>query len=129
MNTYYLDGAPLDFLQLIKAAEDEGYDGDGGLLTTSEAAEFLRASGHDVTDAPIDEGHTEMKFGDIVENGWASESNPQRIGIYIRDERGGKEALFTDGRGNFWQTGVNDNSKLSIKGSILASVQKGEKDE
>ena len=41
-----------------------------------------------------------MRFGDIVENLFASANNPCRIGIFVK--RIGKNWEFTDGKGEFW---------------------------
>ena len=45
---YLLDGKPVTFSQLINEAQELGYDGNGGLLLTSEAAAVLREHGHTV---------------------------------------------------------------------------------
>ena len=49
--TYLLDGEPVTFTELIRAAETEGYDGEG-LCLTSQAAAILRANGHTVAETP-----------------------------------------------------------------------------
>lgn len=58
-----------------------------------------------------------MKFGDIVVNGWASENNPHRIGIFVRNK--GKTIQLTDGKGHFWETYNDKESKLIVMGSML----------
>jgi hypothetical protein len=57
-----------------------------------------------------------MKFLDIVENGWASEQNPRRIGIYIRKK--GRNFEMTDGKGDFWLM-AGDNEKMRVIGNLL----------
>lgn len=57
-----------------------------------------------------------MKFLDIVENGYASESNPRRIGIFIR--KNGRNCEMTDGKGDFWLSSY-DNDKLQVIGNLL----------
>lgn len=57
-----------------------------------------------------------FQFGDIVENGWASETNPLRRGIFVRDC--GRTWEFTDGQGGFWET-LKHNEKLRKVGSVL----------
>ena len=57
-----------------------------------------------------------FKFGDILENGWASEDNPTRFGIFVRKVSKGYE--LTDGKGKFWIQGKSDH-KLKVLGSVL----------
>lgn len=57
-----------------------------------------------------------MKFLDIVENGYASEDNPRRIGIFIK--RNGRNFEMTDGKGRFWLA-AGDNEKLNVIGNLL----------
>jgi hypothetical protein len=59
----------------------------------------------------------EMKFGDIVENGWASHRNPIRFGIIFKVNA--KDIELTDGEGKFWELVFDKQSKISIRGSIL----------
>jgi hypothetical protein len=42
------------------------------------------------------------KFGDLMRNPWAGESNPRRDAYFVR--RVGDHYEFTDKRGDFWQT-------------------------
>lgn len=42
------------------------------------------------------------KFGDLMRNPWASETNPIRDGYFVR--KCGEYYEFTDRRGKFWQT-------------------------
>lgn len=60
-----------------------------------------------------------FKFGDLIENGWASIDNPRRIGIFVKkNSRGNFE--MTDGKGLFWLN-AKDNEKLVKIGSVLSS--------
>lgn len=66
-----------------------------------------------------------FKFGDIVENGWASEDNPTRKGVVVK--RGvtkgrlnpGPFVQLTDMKGEFWECGAGKDHKLSVVGSVL----------
>lgn len=58
-----------------------------------------------------------VKFGDIIENHYASKDNPHRIGIFIRILD--KSILCTDGKGDFWRPYLNEETKLEIIGSVL----------
>lgn len=68
--------------------------------------------------------NSSFKFGDIIENGYASENNPIRTGVFInygyRNGRcnPGKYLNLTDMNGRFWEYGV-DNDKLMKIGNIL----------
>lgn len=54
------------------------------------------------------------KFGDLVENGWASEGNPTRRGYFVQSFRRtgrmnpGLTWEITDGRGKFWEFRPSD---------------------
>jgi hypothetical protein len=64
---------------------------------------------------------TGLKFGDIVENHWASEHNPHRIGVFIRYKK--EVILITDMKGDFWET-YNDKSSKNVKiGNIFEGQQ------
>ncbi len=59
-----------------------------------------------------------FKFGDIVENGWASDANPTKRGYFVRKgttPRGqlnsGPWIELTDGKGKFWRLPVDSKSK------------------
>ena len=58
-----------------------------------------------------------MKFGDIVENEWASKDNPRRIGIFVRHCK--RDIEVTDGKGTFWHTMKDKDSKTFVIGSVL----------
>lgn len=62
-----------------------------------------------------------MKFGDIVVNGWASERNPHRKGLFVRDK--GKTIEFTDGYGDFWETINDKESKFLVIGNTNDSLK------
>ncbi len=74
-----------------------------------------------------------FKFGDLVENGWASDDNPTRVGVFVR--RGcrtgrmnpGPYAVLTDMKGKFWEVFVRDDSKLTIVGNVLDPTREGER--
>jgi DNA-binding XRE family transcriptional regulator len=57
-----------------------------------------------------------FRFGDIIENGYASNDNPTRIGIFIK--LGSKGYECTNGKGRFW-TIPTDNDKLKHLGNTL----------
>jgi hypothetical protein len=77
------------------------------------------------TDTPAEK---KIKFLDVVENGYAGDSNPRRIGIYIRTGRRsgrmnpGKYYVLTDGKGNFWEMPA-DSEKLRITGNLLRQTE------
>ncbi len=54
------------------------------------------------------------KFGDIIENEWASETNPRRVGIYIGKKSNYLKTIsLTDGNGDVWNL-INDDSSRSV---------------
>jgi hypothetical protein len=59
----------------------------------------------------------ELKFGDIIENGWASERNPTRFGIVVRVKE--RTIECTNGEGKFWELVFDKESRIAIRGSIL----------
>lgn len=58
-----------------------------------------------------------FKFGDLIENHYASEDNPRRIGIFVKKDSNGHFEI-TDGKGKFW-TSAYDNDKLVKIGSVI----------
>jgi len=56
-------------------------------------------------------------FGDVIENGWASDANPTRIGFFVREfTRTGRlnpgvTWEITDGKGKFWEFKPKDISE------------------
>jgi|GEM_PF-4414817 len=65
--------------------------------------------------------HT-FKFGDIIENHYASEDNPRRKAIFIKKNSKGLLEM-TDGKGSFWFSAA-DNEKLVKIGSVIKEVSK-----
>lgn len=61
-----------------------------------------------------------LKFGDIIENGWASERNPIRFGIVIKVKD--KTIHLTNGEGKFWDLCFDKESKIEIVGNALNST-------
>lgn len=57
-----------------------------------------------------------LKFGDIVENGWASIRNPIRFGIVIEVKV--KTIRMTDGKDRFWELCFDAQTKLKLYGNI-----------
>lgn len=49
---YLLDGNEITWQELVRIAQDEGYEEHDGLLTTSMAAMYLRSHGHTVENSP-----------------------------------------------------------------------------
>jgi hypothetical protein len=70
---------------------------------------------------------TDLKpaFLDLVENGWASDTNPTRVGIFIRRlKRTGRlnpgwTLVLTDGEGKFWEVSARS-ERLRVVGNLLA---------
>ena len=58
-----------------------------------------------------------MKFGDIIDNGYASKDNPTKYGIviYSRGIRQGGIRL-TNGKGKYWT--VDPHDKIKVVGNI-----------
>lgn len=61
------------------------------------------------------------KFGDLVENGWASEANPTRTGYFVREFRrphgrmnAGLTWEITDGKGKFWELSPVGDHKITV---------------
>ena len=58
-----------------------------------------------------------LKFGDIIENGWASERNPHKIGIVVKAR--GHSINCTDGEGKFWDLVFDAGAKIKFHGNTL----------
>lgn len=58
-----------------------------------------------------------LKFGDIIENGWASERNPHKFGIVVKAR--GHSINCTDGAGSFWDLCFDWATKIKIHGNTL----------
>ena len=61
------------------------------------------------------------KFGDAVENGWASEANPTRVGLFVREGfrtgkmNRGRYFEVTDGNGKFWELPLDRDHKITVR--------------
>ena len=64
-----------------------------------------------------------MKFGDIVDNGYASDDNPTKYGIVIYS-RGARQGgiRMTDGKGKFWT--VDPHDRIKVVGRIDLTAYK-----
>jgi hypothetical protein len=58
-----------------------------------------------------------LKFGDIIENGWASENNPHKFGIVVKAR--GHSINCTDGAGEFWDLVFDHSTKIKAHGNVL----------
>jgi hypothetical protein len=58
-----------------------------------------------------------LKFGDIIENGWASVDSPRRFAIVVKAKK--YYINCTDGKGVFWDLIFNSNSKIRIHRNTL----------
>lgn len=58
------------------------------------------------------------KFGDVIENGHASEENPHRFGFVI--EVNVKTIQLTDGDGAFWKLIFDPTSKIKYHANALS---------
>lgn len=58
-----------------------------------------------------------LRFGDIIENGHASERNPTKFGIVVKAR--GHSINCTDGEGKFWDLCFDYGTKIKIHGSVL----------
>lgn len=60
------------------------------------------------------------RFGDVIENGWASEDNPQRygylVGRFTRAGRmnSGRHVRLTDGKGSTWEHPLHGEHRLTV---------------
>lgn len=74
-----------------------------------------------------------LKFGDLIENGWASDDNPTKRGYFVR--RGinsgrvnsGPYIEVTDGRGKFWRLIPKGDHKITKIADAALSQQQGGK--
>ncbi|MDF1509718.1 hypothetical protein PZE06_16380 [Robertmurraya sp. DFI.2.37] len=62
-----------------------------------------------------------FQFGDIIENGWASEDNPIRKGIFVRHKK--KLIELTDGQGKFWEVYHDKDNKNVRIGNIYENPE------
>lgn len=58
-----------------------------------------------------------LKFGDIIENGWASENNPNKFGIVVKARL--HSINCTDGGNRFWDLILDHVSKIKVRGNTL----------
>lgn len=58
-----------------------------------------------------------LKFGDIIENGHASERNPHKFGIVVKAR--GHSINCTDGAGGFWDLCFDYSTKIKIHGNAI----------
>lgn len=60
-------------------------------------------------------------FGDILENGWASDRNPTKRSIYLGTGHRSSGPYFkmTDGKGHFWEQNADKYNKLTKVGTIF----------
>lgn len=58
-----------------------------------------------------------LKFGDVIENGYASEDNPRRTAIVVKAR--GHSINCTDGNGDFWDLLFDAQSKIKLHGTAL----------
>ena len=58
-----------------------------------------------------------LKFGDIIENGWASEQNPNKFGIVVKARE--HSINCTDGKGRFWDLLFYTGTKIKTHGNVL----------
>lgn len=66
----------------------------------------------------------EPRFGDIITNGWASEDNPTRVGLFVREGRRtgrmnpGRYFEVTDGEGKFWELPLGRDHKITVRPAV-----------
>lgn len=58
-----------------------------------------------------------LKFGDIIENGHASEDNPRRIAIVVKPRK--HSINCTDGKDDYWDLVFTMLSRIKILGNAL----------
>lgn len=69
----------------------------------------IRKSSYSPSNPDTSKADIKPKFGDVIENGYASVENPHCTGIFVRTGHRtgrmnpGKYYELTDGKGNFWQ--------------------------
>ena len=56
--------------------------------------------------------NSNLRFGVIVENLWASENNPHRYGIFVKHKKG--KITLTNGNGDFWDLVHDKKSRTKI---------------
>lgn len=79
---------------------------------------------HAVSGASLPAPTPRPRFGDIIENGWASEDNPTRAGFFVREGRrtgrmnAGRYYEVTDGAGKFWELPSFGDHKIIVRPKI-----------
>lgn len=58
-----------------------------------------------------------LKFGDIIENGYASSENPRRISIVVKARA--HTINCTNGEGDFWDLVFDAGSKIKLHSNTL----------
>ena len=58
-----------------------------------------------------------FKFGDILDNGWATQPNPTKVGVLIRETA--RWFYMTDCDGEIWST-AQENNRMKKIGTVLA---------
>jgi len=70
------------------------------------------------------------RFGDIVENGWASVDNPTRTGFFVRQGcrtgrmNAGPYVEVTDGHGKFWELPMDKGHRVTFRPAADALSQR-----
>jgi hypothetical protein len=77
--------------------------------------------GHDCKNEPaLPAPVPKPRFGDTIENGWASTDNPTRVGIFVREGyrtgrmNRGRYFEVTNGEGKFWELMVDRDHKITV---------------
>lgn len=79
-----------------------------------------------MSDAPSHANPSKPRFGDIIENGWASEANHTHVGFFVREGRrtgrmnAGRYFEVTDGAGRFWELPVDRDHKITVRPGWLS---------
>jgi hypothetical protein len=58
-----------------------------------------------------------LRFGDIIENGYASEDNPRRLAIIVKAR--GHSINCTDGKGDYWDLLFDPKARIKLHGTAL----------
>jgi hypothetical protein len=87
---------------------------DGSAISQSGNALRGASSGSEPSALP------RPRFGDIIENGWASEGNPTRTGLFVREGvrtgrlNRGRYWQVTDGKGKFWELAPTGEHRITV---------------
>jgi hypothetical protein len=61
-----------------------------------------------------------LRFGDLIENGYASKNNPHRTGIFVKyyyrhgKVNPGKTNVLTNGSGDFWEMSACEEQQIKL---------------